>query len=168
MKPGNAAGQPHSLAQKAGLVLTLGSFLLLWPGVTQPIMTVDASLRMFGISTSLFHETRSVWQTVSKLHELDYTLDSVMILSFSVIIPLLKLALILTAWFSRQPGLWKVIAVLGKWSMADVFVIAMLVAFFTAQATAEVSATLQPGFYWFLGFCLCSVTAGILLEKSRS
>ncbi|MAK91462.1 MAG: hypothetical protein CMI08_13900 [Oceanospirillaceae bacterium] len=157
----------YSSAQKAGLLLTLLSFLLLWPGITQPIMTVDASISMFGLKTSLFHETRSIWQTVIKLHELNYTAVGVMILSFSVIIPLLKLALILYTWFSNSPRLWRVIAVIGKWSMVDVFVIALLIAFFSAQAAAEVSAQLEVGFYWFLAFCLSSVCAGILLEKSR-
>ena len=50
--------------------------------------------------------------------------------------------------------------------MADVFVVAILVAFFAADATAKVEATLNVGFYWFTGFCLLSVLSGQLLAHA--
>lgn len=152
-----------TLLQRCGLLFALCSYALLWPGVTEPIMTLSAQVSLFGLKTQLFHETRSIWETVVKLHDLGYTPVAVLIVSFSVIIPLLKLALIISTWLLPSVLRWRLIAALGKWSMADVFVVAILVAFFTAKATAELSAELLPGFYWFTAFCLCSVISGQML-----
>ncbi|MCA6060227.1 MULTISPECIES: paraquat-inducible protein A [Oceanospirillaceae] len=151
------------LLQRCGLFFALCSYALLWPGVTEPIMTLSAQVSMFGLKAQLFHETRSIWQTVLKLHELGYTPVAILIVSFSVIIPLLKLALIISTWLLPSVLRWRLVGMLGKWSMADVFVVAILVAFFTAKATAELSAELLPGFYWFTAFCLCSVISGQML-----
>ncbi|PHS66185.1 MAG: hypothetical protein COB09_01595 [Thalassobium sp.] len=156
------------LLQRCGLIFALCSYALLWPGVTEPIMTLSAQVSLFGLKTQLFHETRSIWETVLKLHNLGYTPVAILIVTFSVIIPLLKLALIICTWLLPSTLRWRLIAALGKWSMADVFVVAILVAFFTAKATAEVSAELLPGFYWFAAFCLCSVISGQMLTSQTT
>jgi uncharacterized paraquat-inducible protein A len=60
---------------------------------------------------------------------------------------------------------------IAKWSMADVFVVAVLIAYLAAEATqtppGEASAvplmafdaTFGPGFYWFAGYCLFSLAS---------
>lgn len=152
-----------TLWQRLGLLLAVCSYGLLYPGVTQPIMTISASMNMFGLSTRIFHETRSIWETVETLHRLGYTLVAIMIVTFSVVIPVSKALLIIYTWLKPSPARWRLVATVSKWSMADVFVVAILVAFFTAKATAELEAELLVGFYWFTAFCLLSIVSGQLL-----
>ena len=57
---------------------------------------------------------------------------------------------------------------IAKWSMADVFVVALFITFLAAKAsqTAPGStpliafhANFGPGFYWFTGYCLFSLAS---------
>lgn len=157
-----------SLLPKIGLVLTAISFFLLYPGVTEPIMTLSATISMFGLKTTLFQETRSIWETVEYLHQAGYTEVGIMVVTFSVVIPVTKGLLILWAWLSPTPWRWKLIAGVSKWSMADVFVVAILVSFFTAKATAELQAILHEGFWWFTGYCLLSIISGQCLAQYQT
>lgn len=152
--------------QKAGFLLTLISYGLLVPGVTKAIMTISATMNMFGLKAEIFKETRSIWETVETLWKTDYAEVAIMIVTFSVVIPALKGLLILWTWFKPSELWWKIIAGVSKWSMADVFVVAILVAFFSAKATAELSAQLHEGFYWFTGYCILSIISGQMLQPS--
>ena len=78
-----------------GLMLAIISYIILVPGLTTPIMTLTAELKMFGMSTQLLNETRSIWQTVSKLHQDGYSDVALMIVVFSMIIPIGKGLIIL-------------------------------------------------------------------------
>ena len=159
--------QATPLSAKLGIVLTALSFFLLVPGVMQPIMTLSAKLNMFGLSTTLFEETRSIWQTVTSLADAGYPEVGFMVLTFSVIIPVVKGLWVIGTWFYPSPRRWQFIAMLSKWSMADVFVVAMMVSFFTAKATADLQAGLHSGFYWFSGYCIVSIISGQLLAHSH-
>lgn len=149
--------------QQIGLLMAVVSYGLLYPGVLEPIMTISASVNVFGFKSQIFHETRSIWETVETLHNLGYTLVAFMIVSFSIVIPVIKGLLILFTWLKPSPARWRFIAAISKWSMADVFVVAILVAFFTGKATAELEAELLEGFYWFASFCVLSIISGQLL-----
>ena len=41
--------QQSTWAQRLGLLLAIASYVVLWPGVTEPIMTIKASVNMFGL-----------------------------------------------------------------------------------------------------------------------
>lgn len=157
-----------SWVQRVGLLLAIISYGLLYPGVMEPIMTLSASVSLFGLKTQMFHETRSIWETVETLHNLGYSGVAIAIVTFSVVIPVSKALMIIFTWLNPSPGRWRFIAAVSKWSMADVFVVAILVAFFTAQATAELEAELLQGFYWFSAFCLLSIASGQLLAHQSS
>ncbi|PHQ84025.1 MAG: hypothetical protein COB58_07345 [Thalassobium sp.] len=162
----NSWGQ-SSWPQRLGLLLAVISYGILYPGVTEPIMTITATASLFGMKAQLFHETRSIWETVETLHKLGYTGVAVLIVSFSIVIPVTKGLTILFTWMYPTERRWRFVAAISKWSMADVFVVAILVAFFTAQSTAQVTAELLHGFYWFAGFCLLSIVSGQLLALSK-
>lgn len=155
-----ASWQQASWLPRLGLLLTFVSFFFLYPGVTEPIMTIKATVNMFGFKSTIFEETRSIWQTVISLKEAGYAEVGFMVVTFSIIIPLTKGVLIIWAWLSPKRWRWQLIAIMSKWSMADVFVVAILVAFFTAKATAELQSDLHSGFYWFLAYCLLSIISG--------
>lgn len=150
---------------RMGLILTIASFFLLYPGVTEPIMSIKASVNMFGFKSTIFEETRSILETVHSLRDAGYAAVGFMVVTFSVIIPVSKGLLITWAWLRPTAWRWKLIAHVSKWSMADVFVVAILVAFFTAQATAELHSDLHSGFYWFTGYCLLSIFSGQCLAS---
>lgn len=154
-------------AQRLGLLLAIASYIVLWPGVTEPIMTIKASVNMFGLKAELFNETRSIWETVTSLQEQGYALVAFLIVTFSVVIPVLKGITILFTWLWPSDLRWRIVGAISKWSMVDVFVVGILVAFLTAKATADMQATLQEGFWWFLGFCLLSIISGQLLAQHR-
>lgn len=123
-----------------------------------------------------YQTTRSIWGTVNELATTGNLPVAFLIVFFSVIIPLLKLCLQATAlvlpksqW--RAP-LWWLNARLSKWSMADVFVMAMLVAYMAGSASGQMgdmltmSSELEVGFYYFLAYCVFSIAAGSLMVES--
>ncbi len=159
--------QQSTWAQRLGLLLAIASYVVLWPGVTEPIMTIKASVNMFGLKAELFNETRSIWETVTSLNDQGYALVAFLIVTFSVVIPVLKGLTILFTWLWPSDLRWRIVAAISKWSMVDVFVVGILVAFLTAKATAEMQATLLDGFWWFLSFCILSIISGQLLAQHR-
>jgi uncharacterized paraquat-inducible protein A len=168
MKPWQLAASTWKQANwlpRLGLMLTAISFFFLYPGVTEPIMSIKASISMFGLKSTIFEETRSIWQTVISLKEAGYGAVGFMVVTFSVIIPITKGLLIIWTWLSPARWRWQLISLVSKWSMADVFVVAILVAFFTAKATAELQSDLHDGFYWFTAYCLLSIASGQCLAS---
>ena len=121
-----------------------------------------------------YRNTRSIWEVSRELADTGNTLVAVMIVTFSMVIPTLKLLLQLTAFLlAGRPGrvLLQVNAALSKWSMADVFVMAMLIAFLAGRASDHMGdllimdASLEIGFWYFTGYCLFAIAAGALLAR---
>lgn len=120
-----------------------------------------------------YRSTRSILGMAKELADNGNAAVAVLIVTFSVLVPVLKLLLQLSAVLLRIPlgqRLMGFNAMLGKWSMADVFVMAMLIAFMAGQASNHVgellimNAQLEEGFWYFLAYCLFSLVAGALLQ----
>jgi hypothetical protein len=190
-----------------GVLMVLAAIALLYPGVTQPVLTLQGELeksalaefgidllagedetgqtramldmfaRMLGLDELegrilAYENTRSIWGVSRELADTGNVLVAAMIVTFSVVIPSLKLLLQLLAF--AGPGklgytLLRVNAALSKWSMADVFVMAMLIAFLAGRASNHMGellimdARLEIGFWYFSGYCLFAVASGSLL-----
>ena len=154
------------------LILILISFGLLIPGIFLPVLTIQGSLNLPMIGRmNLGTETRSILGTVEYLWDTKNYLVSALIFIFSVTVPFIKGILLL---FVLLPGssriknlLLTVIRRIGKWSMADVFVVGIFLAYLASASMQVFRATLEKGFYFFLGYCLISVLATefILLKK---
>jgi hypothetical protein len=126
-----------------------------------------------------YSSTRSMWGTVEELAKSGNVPVALLIVFFSLIIPVFKLLLQLASLFisaeaNRKPVLW-LNAVLSKWSMSDVFVMGLLVAFMAGRASDQVgdlltmNASLEPGFYYFLAYCLFSIAASAMMQgKSQA
>ena len=150
---------PKSLAATAnGLDRLLGwvivaDILLLILGWMLPIMTVERLL--------FLSERLSILQGVGQLwtHG-DYALFA-LIAVFSILFPLLKLALALFLWYlidASSVGLARALhwmEILGRWSMLDVFVIAFIVAAIQVSFIDDVD--LHAGLYVFAGAILLSI-----------
>jgi len=191
-----------------GLCLVLVSLGLLYPGITQPVLTLSGELekseladfgidllagengssqaremlnmmsRMLGLDevegrVEAYRSTRSILGMSRELADNGNLLVAVMIVTFSVVIPVLKLLLQATALIlpgERGRLLLRINAALGKWSMADVFVMALLIAFMAGRASSHVGdmlimdAQLERGFWFFLAYCLFAIAAGALVH----
>ena len=191
------------------IVIALG---LLYPGVTQPVLTLTGTIEksalaelgiemlagdgadsqtgqmLTAISSFLgfdqiegqleaYHNTRSIWGTVEELAATGNLPVALLIVFFSLVIPVFKLllqlvSLALGAGALRGAVLW-LNAALSKWSMADVFVMGLLVAYMAGSASGQMGdmltmhAALEPGFYYFLAYCLFSVAAGTVMLKGE-
>ena len=143
--------------------LVLLSFVVLVPGLTQPLITITASMDFMGVSKELFRETRSILQTVRNLHQSGDDFVAGLILLFSVVVPVTKGVLLVVALASRQSAtrtrLVAFVNAISKWSMAHVFLVGVYVAYLAAKATDALDATAEPGFYWFAVYCLLSVAS---------
>jgi paraquat-inducible protein A len=151
-------------ANGIALVLILASFGCLVPGLSLPALTLDISpvLPFLG-KMAIFHQTRSIIGTIRNLYDTGNLLVAGLILLFSVVVPFAKgLSLLYVLALPRAPfrmPLFRLVALIGKWSMADVFVMGIFLAFLAGRAAEGVSAVLHEGFWWFLGYCLLSVAS---------
>lgn len=153
------------------LGLSLLSLALLWPGLTEPVLTIRASIEMFGVERELTNETRSVVGAIRSLHDSGNDFVAGLILLFSVLVPLTKALLALPILFGAAAGrerLTRFVQAISKWSMADVFAVGMLIALLVARGTANLSAIAGPGFYFFTAYCLVSNAAFQLLQPVDS
>ena len=195
------------------LVIICIALALLYPGVTQPVLTLsgtiekselaelgiemiagegaDAQTRQMLAMVSSFlgfdqiegqlqaySSTRSMWGTVQELARTGNVIVAFLIVFFSLVIPVFKLllqalTLLIASPNFRRQLLW-LNARLSKWSMSDVFVMGLLVAFMAGRASDQVgdlltmNAVLEPGFYYFLAYCLFSIAAsGMLKSEGR-
>ena len=121
----------------------------------------------------VYQQTRSILSSVQHLYEVGSPTAATLILLFSVIVPLAKASLVMWALFHRDPALRRrtlhFVELIAKWSMADVFAVALFIAYLAAQASqtpagpdvppaiVTFTATFGTGFYWFAGYCLFSL-----------
>ena len=143
---------------------------------------ITASLQKSAAEVQVYEQTRSIIGAVRRLYEVGSPIPATLILLFSVIVPFGKAALVVGALFmakarSRQRTL-RFVEAIAKWSMADVFVVAILIAYLAAQASTASStgpdaapallaftAHFGPGFYWFAAYCLFSLASQQLTVK---
>ena len=126
-----------------------------------------------GDEIEVYQQTRSIVSSVQRLYEVGSPVPATLILLFSVIVPVGKGLLVAWAMFLRS-GAWRArvlhfVELIAKWSMADVFVVALFIAYLAAQASqtppgdpnatplVAFTAHFGPGFYWFAAYCLFSL-----------
>jgi paraquat-inducible protein A len=125
-----------------------------------------------GPPIEVYHQTRSILGSVRYLYRVGSPTAATLILLFSVLVPFTKAALVLWAVWHRDPALRRrtlhFVELIAKWSMADVFAVALFIAYLAARASQSPSAagaasivsftaTFGPGFYCFAAYCLVSL-----------
>jgi len=144
---------------KAAIVSRLGAQLGTQLGAGPPI--------------EVYQQTRSIVGSVRHLYRVGSPIAATLILLFSVIVPVTKALLVLWAVWLREAALrrktLRFVEAIAKWSMADVFAVALFIAYLAARASQTPSgpgfppsivtftATFGPGFYWFAAYCLVSL-----------
>ncbi len=188
------------------IALFLLSIVFLVPGLTLPLMSIEATVEKQGMleltvdaltppdesqqffqpflqslvsqlqvegSVTVFKSTRSLWSTMSELVSNGHVLVGLLIGMFGVLIPVFKILLVSVSLFTKQARLkqtsLKLSSTLSKWSMSDVFVMGLIVAFLAINAneyavnTVRMTATLGSGFYFFVAYCLSAIAAAQLM-----
>lgn len=173
------------MKKHVGFGLNIAALGLFFPGILLPMfamnMEMAAVFNRSELTSSLVDKELSIMATVSELWSDDRLLVAGLIFFFSVCIPLLKTSLVSLAYFlkcqHKEKKILGFIAAIGKWSMADVFVVAIFLAILSTNhaetanshqfsvfglkmaidiSTQTLSAAGQ-GFYFFSGYCLVSL-----------
>lgn len=157
------------LRNTLAIALILLSLGLLYPGLTQPILNiyVGAALPVLG-ELELYNQTQSIWGSIQSLFASGHTLVAWLILLFSVLVPIFKaLSLVLVYFISHKvlgKRLYYVVSLISKWSMADVFVVSIFMAYLAGEANQNIQASLHDGFYYFAAYCMISILGTQLFQ----
>lgn len=126
-----------------------------------------------GAEIEVYQQTRSILGSVRHLYRVGSAVAATLILVFSVLVPFTKAFLVMWAVLRRnREGRRRTlhfVELIAKWSMADVFAMALLIAYLAAKASqtppgpgyvpqvVTFTATFGAGFYWFASYCLVSL-----------
>ena len=135
-------------------------------------------LRNMG-DVEVFQQTRSIVGSVRRLYEVGSPVPATLILLFSVVVPFVKTALVGWAMFvaddARRRRTLTFVEAIAKWSMADVFVVALFITYLAAVASQRAPAAGPPllaftaefgaGFYWFAAYCVFSLASQQLTAR---
>ena len=160
---------PHALRRLALHLHGVAGVCLL-VGLSAPMLTIVAQreLALLG-NVVLQFETKSILGTVRDLYAGGSVFVACLLALFSVIIPVLKLLVSLLALLGPAGALRRscvhFVRAIGKWSMTDVFVVAVLLAFLAGGQGGLTDARLGPGLYFFASYGLLSLLGGVLLAR---
>ena len=144
------------------------SSIFLLVGLLAPILTVVAHEEIAFLGRIVLqYESKGIITTIHKLFLVENYFIASLLLLFSVLLPGLKVLLSLIALEFGHSRMRRasvaLVKAIGRWSMTDVFVVAVLLAFLTADTAQLTDATLGPGLYFFTGYGLLSIAAGQMM-----
>ncbi|WP_166420437.1 paraquat-inducible protein A [Pseudoalteromonas sp. Z1A8] len=123
---------------------------------------------------SAYNKTQSILGTVKELASNNNLFVAALVGLFSIVIPSLKLLLQLLYCCLPLNGvkqkLGLVICALSKWSMVDVFVIALIVTYLAGNAHGKsgellvMNAQFGEGFWYFSAYCIFAIIASNLIK----
>ena len=183
--------------------LSLLSIILLICGINLPMIVLDARLNAFTFELfgqplsfdqqTLFYQSKSILDVTQNLLEgktIDLKIVGMMVLCFSVVFPVIKLSLsglyLAIPHFQKNKLIRAMIFHLGKWSMADVFVVALFMAYvgFYGLITSQLDniennkngfaietlnfTHLEFGAYFFTLYCMLSIVIGVVLARKTN
>jgi len=186
------------------ILLVLSLIMLLVPGVITPMIDLEAKISQMSFvlmghpinfnNQVLYFQSKSIldvfWIMIT-YNDIQMKFVGVLMITFSVLFPLLKIASSLGYYFNyHQARENQVIRFFvlksGKWSMADVMVVAIFMAYigFNGIITSQLGqlnssdqnlvilttngTSLQPGYYLFLTYTILSLfLSGFLIRKPQ-
>jgi len=140
--------------------LTASAALFLAAGLTTPVVTLRRGLS---------HDSYSVLGGIADLAHSDQLLLALIVLAFSFVFPIAKLVLLGALLASpvgeeRRARLLRILGALGRWSMLDVFVVAILIGAVKLGMISEAHA--ERGIYVFASAILLSMFATVSVDRS--
>ena len=184
------------LKKHLGFLFNIAALFLFIPGIILPMfslkMDMSATLSNASLSSNIIDKQLSLLETIQELWLDERVFVAILIFLFSVCIPLFKTTLICWSYAKRNSPLEKkllnFVAAIGKWSMADVFVVAIFLAVLSTThaetsdqqnfsmfgfnidilISSETLSAVGLGFYYFAGYCLLSLLGTQLSQSSLS
>lgn len=150
---------PKQYLAPAALAL---SFLLLLLGLSLPLMDAQA-----GILWTKWKSSYSVWAGVVALWDQHEHLLAIVVFFFSMVFPFIKLGSLAVIWFVRlaeedRAKILHWLGLLGKWSMLDVFAVAILIVLVKLGPLASVQP--RSGVYFFCAAILASMLSSMYID----
>ena len=139
-------------------LLIAASAVTLFMGLKMPVLTVS----------KLWEKTTfSIPSGIQNLWQEKYYFLAALIFFFSIVFPIAKLLTLFVIWFFRLKERYKKwalywLGLLGKWSMLDVFVTAILIVAVKLGPLAKAKAEL--GIYYFAGSIFMAMAATSLVN----
>jgi hypothetical protein len=193
------------LAPSQYMLLVLSLIILLIAGVTTPMIDMEAKISQMSFvlighpvhfeNQVLYFQSKSIldvfWIMITH-RDIPMKIVGVLLITFSIVFPLLKIISTLGYYYHyhrarENPVIKFFVLKSGKWSMADVMVIAIFMAYIgfngiitsqfgqLSKANQELvilttnGTSLQPGYYLFLTYTLLALLlSGFLTRKSQA
>ena len=189
------------LAPSQYILLVLSLIILLIAGVTTPMIDMEAKISYMSFvlmghpihfeSQVLYFQSKSIldvfWILIT-LKDIQLKFVGVLLINFSIFFPLLKIASSLGYYYNyhnarENPVIKFFVLKSGKWSMADVMVVAIFMAYigFNGIITSQFgqlssvrqelvilttnNTSLQPGYYLFLTYTLLALFLSEFLTR---
>jgi paraquat-inducible protein A len=162
------------IARPVLFALTSVSLIFFFIGILAPAMVIwtAPNIPMEGgtINFVVQHQVRGIAAIIWDLLTAGHSIVGGFLLLFSICTPVTKASLTYFAVVSRNKKLnFKIgefLHTIGKWSMADVFVAAILLALYALKFQEATKSVPCLGLYYFIGYCLLSLITTELLTRS--
>ena len=132
--------------------------------------SIEMTAKFYG-DIYYYYQSKSAMGLINILFKQNNYVVGIALLTFSVIIPLIKLIMtvLITFFktFSQKIGLVTFINIIGKWSMADVFVAACFLSFLSFNNMSnqiETESHTLLGLYFFLSYVIVSLISSMLMN----
>ncbi|MDE1170043.1 MAG: paraquat-inducible protein A [Verrucomicrobium sp.] len=137
--------------------------MVIW---TAPSLPMDTGTFSFVLQYEVRGIVAVIWELITTGH---WIIGGLLFL-FSVVTPLTKASLTCAAVASdsreRNRKIGRFLHSIGKWSMADVFVAGVFLALYALRSRQATNSIACLGIYYFIGYCLLSMTTTELLNHS--
>jgi uncharacterized paraquat-inducible protein A len=182
------------LRRHLGFGLNIVALGLFFPGILLPMfalnMEMAAVISGSTLSSTLVDKELSIIATVQELWMDERIVVAALIFIFSVCIPLLKSSALTLAYFKPntliERRLIGFVSSIGKWSMADVFVVAIFLAILSTNhgetssaqqlsvfgfklaidISSQTLSSIGQGFYFFTAYCLLSLLVTYISQSA--
>jgi len=145
--------------------------LLLIVGIVAPFLKIVVSKDFGELGPVVFkYNTKSIVTTITHLSKSNLFL-CVLIFICSLIIPFFKLffTYLVTCGINTQLKIKciKMLQIIGKWAMTDVFAVAILLTFLSMDGKDGTKCILDIGFYFFTAYCMLSFCSVFLIKERQ-
>ncbi|KHE90720.1 MAG: paraquat-inducible protein A [Candidatus Scalindua rubra] len=132
---------------------------------------IDIPDKVFEGRMYYYYQSKSVIDLINVLFESKNYVVAISIFGFSVLIPFIKLTLsvllLLSRPFSDSGLVKKTVGRIGKWSMADVFVVATFLSYLSfsnINTEIDTEADTLVGLYFFFAYCILSIVSSQFID----
>lgn len=126
-------------------------------GLTLPLLQME---RLY-----FLQDTPNLLQVINGLYEDGEPTIAILVFAFSVALPALKIVVLGISALHRSSRKWlRTLSYLGKWSMMDVMLVALVI--FAAKTSGLASAEVLPGLWFYAAATLSTALAAFMVGHS--